>query len=394
MMMRNIKTHGRAARRRREAFTLIELLVVIGIIALLISLLLPALSKVQRQARTVACSANLRSILQAMHLYASQHKDAIPGGPHTTALFMYKDPRTNVTDSQYNDNNCPTVVQSFDWASPLAKAMKLSIDEGASVDSPANALSASEGAGRVPLPGERYPGRPVWVADIPRRRPDVLQHRHRVSPAAQCGRQRNRLHAYANGMERAARLFAEADAQWDGRARRFLSPTAPVFHGEHRAGHGFLIHLATWRGLQRPARRCGIRAHRDRGNAPGNTPESPGPTNARIYAFRHGIKSQRGQPDQYRFNVGFFDGHVETMGDLEGSDPAMWFPAGTTSPRPRHKSMRTCCTSFTPRVGAPSYCHEPAGRRAVRRPRSRPPSQRFRAALGARFESQIPSRRN
>ena len=47
-------------------------------------------------------------------------------------------------------------------------------------------------------------------------------------------------------------------------------------------------------------------------------------------AQRAGIRTQGGLADQYRFNVGFFDGHVETLGDLEGSDPAMWFPTGTT----------------------------------------------------------------
>ena len=63
---------------RRRAFTLAELLVVIGIIAVLISLLLPALGRARESARSVQCQSNVRNILQAMRLYATENEDALP----------------------------------------------------------------------------------------------------------------------------------------------------------------------------------------------------------------------------------------------------------------------------------------------------------------------------
>lgn len=67
-----------AARGRRPAFTLIELLVVVAIIALLLSLLLPALGRARRQAQIVRVHADLRQICTALDAYALGNREKLP----------------------------------------------------------------------------------------------------------------------------------------------------------------------------------------------------------------------------------------------------------------------------------------------------------------------------
>ena len=69
-----------SARSARPAFTLVELLVVIGIIALLISILLPSLAKARESAKRTQCLSNLRSINQMLIMYALNYKDLVPIG--------------------------------------------------------------------------------------------------------------------------------------------------------------------------------------------------------------------------------------------------------------------------------------------------------------------------
>ncbi len=105
---------GLLPNHRRTAFTLVELLVVIGIIAVLIGVLLPALSKARQSASSVACQANLRQIGQAIFIYTTQTKGILPPGyydivppipPGNQTVARWVDILQGVMSSKYGSNS-------------------------------------------------------------------------------------------------------------------------------------------------------------------------------------------------------------------------------------------------------------------------------------------------
>jgi prepilin-type processing-associated H-X9-DG protein len=300
----------------------VELLVVIGIIALLIAILLPSLNAARRQANSVACSANLRTILQGMLMYTTENRGYFPGGANTSGAFLLS--------GGYGNSNCPNVTQIFDWQAPIAPFLDAQFDGGATLPERQRRFTQLLAFGSFRCPENEVAAVPFGGGGWPTVTMNsyvtamVFQMKHNAARDAGDGRTVARGNwnppvGYAPKITKVSNPTRKVFIA-DG-ARYSTSTVAPDYDPSYNGTYGgafsdqgaFTRFSRSW----------------DRALAPGNGGKKTA-VDARLYAYRHGTDRPRAAADTFRLNLGFFDGHVENMGDLEAADPSLWVPRGTT----------------------------------------------------------------
>ena len=325
-----------------RAFTLVELLVVIGIIALLISILLPALQRARDAANGVACLANLRTLGQAMQIYVAENAGFIPGSANTSSRHFYPSGTLqNSSPLQYTTSTVPFPgpISVSDWCGPLARVLKVPIPETGVVKDRYDAYrktkyflcpsndgvltsafgsdpNTNAGAGQMlgystSLTFLLTPGAPAS---------GVTTHT-RISSGAgwwalpsgyvpkitKVGKPAEKIYMADGGK------FASSTIPANYNLALAPTPNGSADSGPYSDFGPFTIHT---RSYDRTKILTGA-----------------GSVDGRVYAYRHG-KKQSLLPvgSNYRLNVVFYDGHGESLTETQAIDPNLWVPSKTTFP--------------------------------------------------------------
>jgi len=313
--------------RTRTGFTLIELLVVISIIALLISILLPALAGARRIAQRVKCLASMADIGKQFVQYGTDNNQAIPGAPTSSGAYLL--PRPEIGDPGPSAGY-GAATQIWDFQGPIAQAAGLGFtlpDRGAPQTEVAKRFNELRGyfrcasnkflsvqfsgpqAGAGPMVSYNTCRYQLFVGGDRPGTPGIekVPSNHSEQIPRNWGPNSNKIGVPSN-------KIAVADG-----SRYATSTISPDYDLSVRAGFGGAFSDT---GAHSSFSRSWDRAWAN-GSRQG--------VDARFYSYRHATSEPApGAPgDAFKLNAVFHDGHAETLGDLQSSNPNLWLPQGT-----------------------------------------------------------------
>lgn len=331
--------------RKRSGFTLIELLVVIAIIALLVSILLPALSSARNEARKIADLVKLKNLAGGLHGYAADYKDWLLGAPMTSGYDCL--PSAAPSDGagyvkSYSSRFNGVSTQIYDWMGPMAEYFGYSGP---------NAQGDTSQAAR----GERY----MWLRDLEQFRDPQNNIKAVVYSNGGAGNVTDgRMISYnmstqftsttqssligtgsrpetdrGGFLPQLSRVGSHKVALFGG--HRYANQSqAPDFDFSMTGGFGGAFQdVGAWYYESASACSNGL----NRVAAPGEALRAAHVANpttimdARVYGFRHGPKKSPTDPSSKAVigNMAFYDGSGASMSDEDAIDPDLWFPVGT-----------------------------------------------------------------
>jgi prepilin-type processing-associated H-X9-DG protein len=241
----------------------------------------------------------------------------------------------------YSDDNCPSIIQWCDWASPIAKIMNVKFDEGGD-----DAARARRYVTMRDLPQFRCPNNEIIAPQFGSNVDNAIVGAGRmVSYNTALPFLVTRNTSGSTSPDEVGVSIARPEwnvpAGYNTKISKVGDPARKVFIADgakFSAGNkspsvaqtypdadlNYVSQLGGAFADQGPSRFT--RAwNRDRTPANGGSG-----VDCRIFWARHSSNVKPGaKSGTFRFNIGFFDGHVETVDDLAGANPSLWYPKGT-----------------------------------------------------------------
>lgn len=298
---------------KRRGFTRIELLLMISALCVLAAMGIPVQESSFRVDMRTACAMNLRVIGQTAIDYAFENDDWVIGSPDGSGAYL-----------QGQSQAFGASVQSWDFMGPMLHRWEPNAPLPAPGDLGAVVARFNDirSDSRFLDPANGYQARHFGGPDAGTG-PMISYNTSRNQLWRESSQPIGNLVTLPSGWRPSVSLMGNpANKVFCADGSRFTSTfILPEYDLSVNAGFGgafaadppYSKFSHSW----------------DRSFAPGNGGRTG--LDPRIYAYRHSIgrPMQGAAADAFRMNLVFYDGHVETQGDLQSSDPQQWLPSGS-----------------------------------------------------------------